>query len=67
MTGAATPDVFPCPVFEGSEKRISVSFSAGTSTPRGGLRCLTRTQLDAMLDLVRRRARLGLWDGLGRG
>ena len=65
MTGAATPDVFPCPVFEGSEKRISVTFSAGTSTPRGGLRCLTRTQLDAMLDLVRTRARLGLWDGIG--
>lgn len=50
MTGA--PDVFPCPVFEGSEKRISVTFSAGSSTPSPGLRALTRTQLDAMLDLA---------------
>jgi hypothetical protein len=54
MTGptAPHPDVFPCPVFEGSEKRISVTFSAGTSTPAAGLRSLTRTQLDAMLDLA---------------
>lgn len=52
MTGAANVDVFPCPVFEGSEKRISVSFSAGTSTPPAGLRSLARHQLDAMLDLA---------------
>lgn len=55
MTGAA-PDVFPCPVFEGSEKRISVTFSAvaGASTPppAAGLRTLTRAQLDEMLDLA---------------
>ena len=50
MTGMA--DIFPCPVFEGSEKRISVTFSAGTRTPAVGLRALTRTQLDTMLDLA---------------
>lgn len=55
MTGAA-PDVFPCPVFEGSEKRISVTFSAAAGAsnppPAAGLRTLTRTQLDEMLDLA---------------
>ncbi|PSC69452.1 ornithine decarboxylase [Micractinium conductrix] len=56
MTGPA-PDVFPCPVFEGSEKRISVTFApraAGASNPppAAGLRTLTRNQLDAMLDLA---------------
>ena len=59
----ATPVVFPCPVFEGSEKRISVFFSAaaavaggaapcGAAVPPGGLRMLSRAQLDGMLDLA---------------
>lgn len=51
------PDTFPCPVFEGSEKRISVTFSptTTTTTPMNllhGLRALSREQLDAMLDLA---------------
>lgn len=48
----AAPDVVPCPVFEGSEKRIAVTFTAGPSTPAGGLRSLRRDQLDEMLDLA---------------
>jgi S-adenosylmethionine decarboxylase len=51
-----SPEIFPCPVFEGSEKRISVSFSPrGTGAPAppaAGLRTLTRSQLDAMLELA---------------
>eukprot|EP00887_Chlorella_sp_A99_P001750 scaffold19.g1750.t1 len=49
------PDIFPCPVFEGSEKRISVHFAAAAGAPPpppGGLRTLARAQLDYMLDLA---------------
>ena len=46
MTAAdLNEEVFACPVFEGSEKRICVSFAAGPSTPEGGLRTLTREQV----------------------
>ncbi|KAG7667506.1 hypothetical protein Ndes2526B_g07541 [Nannochloris sp. 'desiccata'] len=48
-------EIFPCPVFEGSEKRISISFSplsGAPAPPAAGLRALTRTQLDAMLELA---------------
>lgn len=57
MAPPHTGDVFPCPVFEGSEKRISVQFapSFGNGSPEvigDGLRALTRTQLDSILDLA---------------
>lgn len=55
MTGAhhdTSEEVFACPVFEGSEKRISVTFAPGPATPAGGLRSLSRAQLDTMLDLA---------------
>lgn len=46
MTAADTnEEVFACPVFEGSEKRICVTFAPGPSTPEGGLRTLTRAQV----------------------
>jgi len=50
-----SPEIFPCPEFEGSEKRISLSFSplAGApAPPAAGLRALTRSQLDAILELA---------------
>lgn len=57
-----SPEVFPCPVFEGSEKRISVTFAAaaaaagpgvpGPQVVASGLRGVSRLQLDAMLDLA---------------
>jgi hypothetical protein len=46
-------EVFPSPVFEGSEKRLEVDFSSGPGTGAGGLRALTRAQLDFMLSKVR--------------
>lgn len=53
MTAAdMNEEVFPCPVFEGSEKRISVTFAPGPASPDAGLRALLREQLDAMLDLA---------------
>jgi hypothetical protein len=45
-------EVFPCPVFEGSEKRIAVTFAPGPATPPAGLRTLSRVELDSMLDLA---------------
>lgn len=52
MTSA--PEVFPCPIFEGSEKRISITFgpSAHSNPVYGGLRALSRAQLDSILDLA---------------
>lgn len=49
-----SPEIFPCPVFEGSEKRISVSFrpAPGAAPPASGLRALSRPQLDALLALA---------------
>ena len=44
--------VHPCPLFEGSEKRIVVEFSLGAATPFNGLRALTRAQLDALMQQV---------------
>ena len=49
---ATAAAVFPCPVFEGSEKRISVTFAPGPGAPLGGLRALSRAQLDGLLDLA---------------
>ncbi|KAL6769050.1 DCA1 [Auxenochlorella protothecoides x Auxenochlorella symbiontica] len=40
----------PCPAFEGSEKRISVSFSSRAGAVGAGLRALTRAELDALMD-----------------
>jgi len=41
--------VLPCPIFEGSEKRIEVDFSLGAASPADGLRSLTRAQLDDLM------------------
>jgi ornithine decarboxylase len=49
---ACPSQILPCPVFEGSEKRIEVTFAVSPSSPPEGLRALTRAQLDAMLDLA---------------
>ena len=40
------------PIFEGSEKRLEVDFLLGQGSPKGGLRCLSRQQLDNLLDKV---------------
>ena len=50
----------PCPGFEGSEKRLEVDFCFGADAPAGGLRTLTRPQLDGLLEKVRR----GLMQGV---
>jgi len=47
------PKVMPCPVFEGSEKRLELDFLSGPSTAAGGLRCLSRSQIDMLLEKVR--------------
>lgn len=54
LPAAAAPEVFPTPVFEGSEKRIEIDFAhaAGATTAPGGLRSIARQQLDAILDLA---------------
>lgn len=39
-------------VFEGSEKRLEVEFCLGPDSPPRGLRSLTRSQLDELLDLA---------------
>ena len=44
--------VHPCPLFEGSEKRIVVEFSLGAATPFNGLRAISRAQLDALMQQV---------------
>jgi len=40
----------PCPLFEGSEKRIEVEFAFGAKAPVDGLRSLTREQLDSLMN-----------------
>ena len=42
----------PCPLFEGSEKRIEVEFAFGAKAPVDGLRSLTREQLDSLMSQV---------------
>ena len=42
----------PCPLFEGSEKRIEVGFVFGAGTPVEGLRSLSRDQLDGLMTEV---------------
>ncbi len=42
----------PCPLFEGSEKRIEVGFAFGAGTPVDGLRSLSRDQLDGLMSQV---------------
>lgn len=39
-------------IFEGSEKRLEVDFGRSHLTPQQGLRCLTREQLDFLLEKV---------------
>ncbi len=43
----------PCPLFEGSEKRIEVEFAFGATTPVDGLRSLEREQLNVLMSQVR--------------
>ena len=53
MTGAdSSAEVLPCPVFEGSEKRIEVDFSFTAKAPANGLRSFTRQQLDELMSLA---------------
>ena len=40
------------PIFEGSEKRLEVDFLLSQETQGKGLRCLSRQQLDGLLDKV---------------
>ena len=40
----------PCPLFEGSEKRIEVEFAFGSKAPINGLRSLTREQLNLLMN-----------------
>ena len=54
MTSTSSGDVFPNPIFEGSEKRLEVHFSSadpsGASTC--GLRAIDRSTLDALMELA---------------
>ena len=55
---AASPfaGLLPNPVFEGSEKRLEVDFLPSSSSSHanaGGLRCLSRDQLDELMTLAR--------------
>jgi hypothetical protein len=43
---AASAAVCPAPVFEGSEKRLEVEFGPGDGSRPGGLRALSRADLD---------------------
>ncbi len=42
----------PCPLFEGSEKRLVAQFAFGAASPVEGLRALSRAQLDELLRQV---------------
>ena len=44
--------VLPCPLFEGSEKRLAAELSFGAASPVEGLRALQRGQIDALLHQV---------------
>ncbi len=48
VTSQTTQEVYPSPFFEGSEKRIELTFDLGQDAPVGGLRALPRAQLDAI-------------------
>lgn len=51
MCPSAPENVLATPVFEGSEKRISVSFVSHNGSSLGaGLRALTRAELDGLMD-----------------
>ena len=52
MAAAMDEVTHPCPLFEGSEKRIVAEFSLGAASPSRGLRALSRDQLDALLQQV---------------
>ena len=51
--------VLPCPLFEGSEKRLVAEFSFGAASPVEGLRALSRGQIDALLCQVSRDSHCG--------
>lgn len=48
----APQTALPCPIFEGSEKRLEVDFYTGKYSPADGLRALSRAQLDSLLEQV---------------
>ena len=45
-------EMMSSPIFEGSEKRLEVDFMLSQGSPESGLRCLSRQQLDILLDKV---------------
>ena len=47
-TTSTPTEVFPTPFFEGSEKRLELTFELGDAAPARGLRALPRDQLDAI-------------------
>ena len=48
----ALDDVFPAPLFEGSEKRVELDFDMGPGADPRGLRALPRSEVDALMDLA---------------
>lgn len=44
--------MLPNPVFEGSEKRVEIDFDWSVDSPPGGLRALSRGQLDELMSLA---------------
>jgi hypothetical protein len=52
MSAMDSECALPCPLFEGSEKRLVAEFAFGAASPIQGLRALSREQLDALLRQV---------------
>ena len=46
------PQTSSGPIFEGSEKRLEISFNCGNCSPDNGLRHLAREDIDNFLDKV---------------
>ena len=52
MSAMESDFALPCPLFEGSEKRLVAEFAFGAASPVQGLRALSRGQLDELLQKV---------------
>lgn len=50
---AATSEVYPNPIFEGSEKRVEIDFRLSSSASANGLRAIPRETLDQLMTLAR--------------